>query len=254
MQDNLATYNSLQVVNWYNGYTGLMPVEKHVFETYIAGRKCDKLLDVGIGAGRTTAYLVNYCEKYTGIDYSENLVQKAKLKYSDLDLRCMNAADLSEFDNNRFDFVNFSFNGLDYATLNDRMKILSEIYRVLKPGAVFFFSTHNRNAFNFNKAPWFNRKNSLWINIKTFLKLLPFLPRHYSKKKHEVLNSDYAIINNCAHNYGLMTFHSTPELVKKQLESNYFCDVIFYNWEGKITDEKSTDEWLFIVCKKQANV
>lgn len=250
MQDNLATYNSEQVVNWYDTYTDLMPVEKHVFEICFAGKKCSALLDVGIGAGRTTKFLLNYCEQYTGIDYSENLIRKAKLKFFDADLRCMNAADLSEFENNRFDFVNFSFNGLDYATLTDRMKILSEINRVLKPGAIFFFSTHNKNAFNFNQPPWLNKKNSRWVNIKTFLKLIPFLPRHFSNKRREVLNEDYAIINNCAHNYGLMTFHSTPEFMKRQMESNHFCEVNFYNLEGKIADETSTDEWLFVVCKK----
>jgi len=250
MQDNLETYNSTQVVRWYDGFSGLMPVEKYVFEKYFGIKKCDNLLDIGIGAGRTTAYLLNYCKQYVGIDYSENLIQKANLKFTELDLRCMNAVDLGTFSEGSFDFVNFSFNGLDYASLNDRAKILSEINRVLKPAGIFFFSTHNKLAYNFNQAPWLNSKNSTWINFKTFLKLLPFQPRHFKKRKLEVYNKEYAVINNCAHNYGLMTFHSTPEFVKVQLKNHGFDGVEFYNLSGQPTDESCTDEWLFVVCKK----
>lgn len=250
MQDNLETYNSTQVVRWYDGFSGLMPVEKYVFEKYFGSKKCDNLLDIGIGAGRTTAYLLNYCKQYVGIDYSENLIQKAKLKFAELDLRCMNAVDLGTFSEGSFDFVNFSFNGIDYASLNDRAKILSEINRVLKPGGVFFFSTHNKNAHNFNLSPWLNSKNSIWINLKTFLKLLPYMRRHFKKQKFELYEKEYAVINNCAHNYGLMTFHSTPEFVKKQLGYHSFDSIDFYNLSGQPTDESCTDEWLFVVCKK----
>ncbi|MBN8692177.1 MAG: class I SAM-dependent methyltransferase [Bacteroidetes bacterium] len=250
MQDNLETYNSTHVVHWYDGFSGLMPVEKSIFERHFKSDKCGNLLDIGIGAGRTTAHLLNYCKQYVGIDYSENLIQKAKLKFVELDLRCMNAVDLGTFSEGSFDFVNFSFNGIDYASLDDRAKILSEINRVLKPGGVFFFSTHNKNAHNFNLSPWLNSKNSAWINLKTFLKLLPYMRRHFKKRKFEIYEKEYAVINNCAHNYGLMTFHSTPEFVKKQLDKQGFDGVEFYNLAGERTDDSSTDEWLFVVCKK----
>lgn len=206
------------------------------------------MLDIGIGGGRTTAYLKNLAKKYIGIDYSENLVDAAKKKFPDADLRVADARDLSEFNANQFDFIVFSFNGIDYVGLDDRNKILNEINRVLKPGGIFFFSTHNKNHDSFNVSPWLNPSNSLLINLKTFIKLLPYLFRHFAKKTEEVIADNYAVINNCAHNYSLMTFHTTPVFLQQQLNSNGFNTVEFLNKKGDKTE--NLDEWIYVTCKK----
>jgi ubiquinone/menaquinone biosynthesis C-methylase UbiE len=57
------------------------------------------------------------------------------------------------FENETFDFVMFSFNGLDYLSHSDRLLALGEIRRVLKPAGLLLFSSHNAERKPF-PSPW----------------------------------------------------------------------------------------------------
>lgn len=247
---NLRTYNNANVVKWYQEMESITSVEKLIFDINSNILSSGSVLDIGIGGGRTTAYLFRKCKTYTGIDYSENFVSASKKKFANADIRLADARDLSVFKNNTFDVVNFSFNGIDYVNLKDREKILSEINRVLKPNGVFLFSTHNLCHETFNKQPWLYKENSFFTNLKTFLKLLPFLPRHISKKKEEFYSKDYAIINDSAHDYSLLTFYTAPSFIKQQLQQSEFTAIEFYSKDAKQENETHLDDWIFISCKK----
>ena len=95
-----------------------------------------------------------------------------------------------------------------------------------------------------------DEKKSLWVNIKTFIKLLPHLPAHFENRSQELIETEFAVINNCAHNYKLMTFHSAPAYVKKQLEKNNFTEIIFFDKLGNSINEDSDVEWIFVLCRK----
>ncbi len=248
---NLKTYSSDKVINWYNSLTAILPVEKYVFESNKALLYEGSLLDIGIGGARTTAYLLDKCKSYIGIDYSDGFIKVSKKKYPNADIRLMNAKDLSAFETNSFDMVNFSFNGIDYVDMEGRKKILAEINRVLKPNGIFFFSTHNKNHPSFGKFPWLNKNNELIINLKTFLKLLPFLPRHIIKKRKDICLTNYAIINDSAHRYSLFTFYTTPFFLKQQLSEMNFDAITFFSKQGEKLTEQKLDDWIFVSCKKQ---
>src|ERR1019366_8247253 len=59
------------------------------------------------------------------------------------------ARDLSRFGDGEFDVVLFSFNGMDYISHEDRLRVLAPVRRVLRPGGTFFFSAHSLNVFPF---------------------------------------------------------------------------------------------------------
>lgn len=190
------------------------------------------------------------CCNYTGIDYSEKFIQALKVKIPEARLYCMDARKLFNFAADEFDFVNFSFNGLDYVNDNDRKKIMQEIMRVLKPGGIFFFSTHNKNHPNFNRAPWHVTGLSSLTRIKTFIKLIPYLFLHYKQKKKEVRNEDYAILNDSAHNYSLMTYYTTPQHLMFQLREAGFENIKLLQKSGAEVKLDELDEWIFAVCQK----
>src|ERR1044072_9250241 len=102
MDQNLEVYNSQQVVDWYTRLRHIIPVEEKIFHENKDLLK-GKVPDVGIGGGRTTAYLLEHCGSYTGIDYSENFVNSVKKVFPKADCRVMDARDLSAFGNNFFD-------------------------------------------------------------------------------------------------------------------------------------------------------
>lgn len=249
-ESNLNTYSNSNVVKWYENLNDIVSIEKHIFELYNNVISQANVLDIGIGGGRTTNFLIKKCKSYIGIDYSMVFVKAVKIKFPNKDIRCMDARNLQILESNSFDFINFSFNGIDYVDLNGRKQILSEIWRVLKPGGIFFFSTHNKSHTTFNKPAWVNSENSLWTNFKTFFKLMPFYPVHLKQKNKEIINVDYAIINDCAHNYSLFTFYTTPDFLRKQLAEFCFSEIDLFSKTSKIDNYENLDDWIFVTCKK----
>lgn len=247
---NLNTYNSDSVIKWYQHLNAITPVEKKIFEYHKDLLANSKLLDIGIGGGRTTAYLIDKCKNYTGIDYSKGFVDTVKQKYPSADIRLMDARDLKGIENSTYDLVNFSFNGIDYVGPEDRKKIFNEIYRVLKPNALFFFSTHNKDHETFDQFPWRDKNNGFITNLKTFIKLLPFLPRHFNKKKEEIRLKDYAVINDSAHNFGLLTFYTSPKFLKEQLTDHNFNEITFFSKNAETVIDNKLDDWIFVTCKR----
>lgn len=252
MDQNLQTYVSRQVVSWYDRMTGLFPAEKVVFEKYADFIAKADVLDLGIGGGRTTAYLADKCHSYTGVDYSEPFAKMVKKKHPGLAIFTADARHLDRFSDASFDFINFSFNGIDYSGLDDRLKIIAEVHRLLKPGGLFFFSTHNRSHYSFDQWPWNDPKISTLVKIKTFIKLIPFISRKFRNQKLETVEADHAIINNAAHSYGLMTFYTTPRLLRRHLSKAGFGETDLYSRSGKIVDDERLDDYMFVVTRKTA--
>jgi len=101
----------------------------------------DSVLDIGVGAGRTAPGLARAFRCYRGIDYSGALIEEARTRFPDLAFGVADARSLDE--NETFDCVVFSYNGIDYLPYEDRRGVQEAVFRALKPGGYFFFSTHN---------------------------------------------------------------------------------------------------------------
>jgi SAM-dependent methyltransferase len=250
MDQNLRTFNQPDVVSWYDQRAGLLPAEASVLDRYRQLVSEAHVLDIGIGGGRTTSYLVDNCRTYTGIDYSEELVKSCRKKFPGVDISCRDARNLFEMRDGIFDFVLFSFNGIDYVDLEGRDRILSEVQRVLKNDGIFFFSTHNRNHPSFNKAPWRRSTSGLVSSVKSTIKVTPFYFRRIKSRKREVVHRDYAIVNDFAHQYRLLTFYTSPGFLKEQLLARQFVDIVFYDKSGDEKLDEELDDWIFVTCRK----
>ena len=140
---NVAYYSSDYAVNVEFDTYGLTPTEKHIVGKYFLQANA-RVLDIGCGRGRTTAPLSEAGYNVTGVDISPEMIRAARLKFSGLDFLVMDACDL-RFEDETFDYVIFSFNGLDVIYPEARRLLaLREIHRVLKKNGIFVFSSHNR--------------------------------------------------------------------------------------------------------------
>ncbi len=139
---HLKVYSKPEIVARYMRMDLLSACEQHLFDTHL--RPGMAILDLGVGAGRTTPCLSAMASRYVGIDYSEEMVRACRSKFPQLPFTAADAADLSQFADASFDAVVFSYNGIDcLVPYEKRESCVRECHRVLKPGGIYIFSSHN---------------------------------------------------------------------------------------------------------------
>lgn len=245
---NKKIYESAHVLKHYDTIDFIIKPEQTLLRKLLPLIKDKKILDIGVGGGRTTKFLLEISRDYTGIDYSPGFVELVKEKYKNADVRCCDARDLKIFRDNSFDFILFSLNGIDYITHEDRIKALKEIYRVLKPDGFFMFSTHNRDYRYFNKLPWQEKARFKPGYLKSCLYSLYYLPKHLNMKKHHRCMPQYAIINDNAHGYSMLTYYINISEQVKQLEDVGFGSIEAYDMEGNIVNRDNSSVWIYYLA------
>ncbi len=123
-----------------------------------------KVLDIGCGGGRTAIALAELGLDVYGIDISNAMVTLARQQASwaevDGEFQVMDVMHM-EFPADVFDVAFYSYNGIELLPGKaGKERAVQEIWRVLKPGGVFIFSTHSIFALN-GLAP---------ARLKTFVK------------------------------------------------------------------------------------
>lgn len=140
--DNLQTYCDDSVVAHYAAEAELLPPERYLFGKYVKPGMA--ILDVGVGGGRTAAHLAPGAARYLGVDYSPAMVAACRARFPELEFVVGDASDLSAIADSSFDFVVFSFNGIDYLPSDAaRQKALAEFGRVTRPGGHVIISSHS---------------------------------------------------------------------------------------------------------------
>jgi ubiquinone/menaquinone biosynthesis C-methylase UbiE len=88
-------YNARDVVEAYAALDGLSAAEDRLFDSFL--RPGMDVLDLGVGAGRTTRALQGLAGRYVGVDYAERMIDRCRVLFPDADFRVGDAADLSAF-------------------------------------------------------------------------------------------------------------------------------------------------------------
>lgn len=84
---NKERYERKDILKHYEGEDYLCEPERALFVKLLPSIKDKKLLDIGVGAGRTTRFLLEISRDYTGINYSLGFVELAREKYKGSDIR-----------------------------------------------------------------------------------------------------------------------------------------------------------------------
>ncbi|MFV0309495.1 MAG: class I SAM-dependent methyltransferase [Desertimonas sp.] len=134
-------YERADVVERYVELRSLFPVETELVARHL--RPGRRVLDIGVGAGRTTPVLAADAASYVGLDISATMVDACRARFPGHRFEVGDASDLARFDDASFDAVVFSFNGIDHLHPRTRRAMcLAEMRRVVAPDGVVIFSSH----------------------------------------------------------------------------------------------------------------
>jgi SAM-dependent methyltransferase len=235
---NSSTYKNVRVVQSYAAFDALFPAETDIFSRY-ARQFSGDVLDIAIGAGRTTRELLPKARKYVGSDFSAGMVSLAKASFPNADLRQLDMRSVPrEYAGQRFDAVLISFNGIDYIPWEDRNTLLAALRNMLKPDGVLAFSSHDLAAVNENRRfriradlrpQWREFFTTPATAAKRLLKL-PFwiaraLPSYLKYRPLEKIYDGFAYVNDSGENYGLLTCYVSVARQTRVLEAAGYRNV-----------------------------
>jgi ubiquinone/menaquinone biosynthesis C-methylase UbiE len=259
--NNQKTYTSPSVVEHYAQLITLQPAEATILKLLQTQLGSMKMLDIGVGGGRTTQHFSEVVAEYTGIDYSINMIAACQKRFSEASdttlFQVCDARDMSQFKDNSFDFILFSFNGIDYISHAERLQVFEEIQRIGKLGGYFYFSSHNLTGFEQE----FDFKQQFSFNLlKTYIDLVMSALLHvfnFPTTFKQLNNSAYSILKDESHNFRLKTYYIRPQEQIDQLES-HFSNVKVYSWKSGLeltADEmqRHSDRWLYYLCVIKGN-
>jgi SAM-dependent methyltransferase len=234
---NHRAYEGRAALRAFQRSAGLSPAERVILKRLRPRIAGVALLDIGVGAGRTTPYLLEISRRYTAIDYSRGMVERARKRLNLDSILCCDVREMSIFSDEQFDFAFFSFNGLDYIAHQDRLRALAEIRRVLKPGGLFLFSSHNRACL----GPGGRRSSSIKYSPLRALKRgvmgLLLIHRHLRMRRDERATAEYAIVNDSGLNYSILTYYISISAQLAQLKNSGFKIEAFYDDRGEQASE-----------------
>ncbi len=235
-------YEDTETVGYYANRNSLLFGEETLMREVGPGLAGARVLDIGVGAGRTTPFLMAYKPaRYVGVDYAAAMVDCCVKRFPGMDFRVADARDMKEFADGEFDFVLFSWNGIDSVSHEGRLQVLAEVFRLLRPGGRFVFSSANGRKLP--AKPW-----SMEAIKNMDLKLTPrnvlygakeFLSacRNYvSRLPAQEFHDDYSIRIDPGHNFRLLRYLITPDKQARQLAATGFINVRAVDKQGAYRD------------------
>lgn len=259
MDQNRRLYERSSVVARYGRRAELQRAEAALFERYrgdIAGRR---ILDLGVGSGRTTPFLLDLSSDYIGVDYSQKMIDQCRGRFPRASLLVADARDLSCFPNRSFDFVLFSHSGIDAIDHRGRLAVFTEVRRVLSTGALFLFSSHNRN-FAIPK-PWSAQHldiNPVRRPFRFVLRLGAIAVGMVNYARHArctEMHDEFCISIDSAFRYGLIHYRIAPLAQKHQLERAGFDPIVPFDLDGRPlawseAESRNAEPWFYYACRK----
>jgi len=269
-ETNLKAYDKPEVVAHYALLDSLTPCECLLFETYI--RPGNHVLDLGVGGGRTTPYLARRASRYVGVDYAPAMIEICQAKFPGVEFKVADASDLSDFPDSSFDAVVFAFNGIDYVLPDQaRRRCFEHICRLLRPGGVLIFSSHNARAI-FVRPSW-NRERlrrlaerlshgsrtlcavffSVLVHVRIALALLQAatgsVPRFIRRIPSMVFWRGEGNLVDPAHG-GLLTHYSTPARMTDDLTALHLRFDRLLGHEYPQPSHRYSTDWYYYVFAK----
>jgi ubiquinone/menaquinone biosynthesis C-methylase UbiE len=268
--DHKILYDTESVSREYASRDYLEPAERTVLEILKPVLSGMDMLDMGVGGGRTTKYFAPLVKNYTGADYATAMIDVCLEKYgNDYFFFCCDARNMKEISDSSYDFILFSYNGIDSFKQRDRIASLREIHRVLRPDGYFCFSTHNldweglADIFSLKKKTGIygqdnsnKRMSRLRNRAKSVLKIfkLSLLNRSFYMSKHilKLRRKKRGHIYDDSLKGRAKVYYVSQDEQLRQLTETGFTNISTISRDGLITENTTLlnkGGWIYYLCQ-----
>lgn len=257
--DNKRLYSARDAVAAYSSHDGLQPNELAILERLRPWLNGRRMLDIGVGAGRTTSYFAPLVTTYVGADYAPPMIAACKSRFGEelanVTFTVADVRDLSSFGNSSFDFVLFSANGIDCIGHEDRLTALAELRRVCSPSGFICFSSHNLGAISYLFRLRPNQKKNALSRVLGLLVQVIF--RTLNSSERTLSQKDHAIVRESCHEFRASAYYIYPREQLKQLADAGFSYVELYGLDGRHIELSeagdSGDLWVYYLAGNAAD-
>lgn len=241
-RSNQQAFSKASAAEWY-AVQKLWPAEAIVLLKYRDAFFGRRVLDLGVGSGRTTRYFLPFAERYCAIDPSAVMLERLHSDFPDADAQDGDARTIVNFPGESFDFVFASCTLLDAFTHEDRIRTLAAIRARMAPGALFYFSGHNRDGAKVGKGPELPQLN--WRNPAAALQDLAHHVvslRNFRRLRHmRVDTREYGMLNDMGHNWSLVLYHMSAPAQLRQITAAGFELVEAFSDSGDSIDPREPE-------------
>lgn len=247
--DQLNRRTMRDAVGVYARFDSLGPAEVAALQSVADRVRNGRILDIGVGGGRTVGALLELSRDYIGVDYVNEMVEACRTRFPNVRFEHADARAMPQFTDASFDLIVFAWAGICMVDHEGRIAILNEVRRLLKPGGAFVFSSYNQNSadytrffslpeFAWSRSPLRLAKNALTFThalARRIINRMRFLPK-------EIRTNEFGIINDVSHDYSTLLYYISPRNQMQQLrEAGFVNEVSTYDGSGGHADQNCRD-------------
>lgn len=202
-----------------------------------------RVLEFGMGGGRITRHLVEIADTLQGVDIAEDMVTYCREQYPGATFVQEDLRNLSAWAPNAWDAIYGGYNTFDTLNCTERDTLFADVARLLRPGGLFMFSSHNRGTLPPVRKPWDlvclrPRRPARWMlrhprAILNYSRLAAF----------QRVNDDYAIVVDEAMDYSLLQIYVGRDAQQRQLAKHGLVLLDCFDDDGVPVDAGGRASW-----------
>jgi SAM-dependent methyltransferase len=215
-----------------------------------------RVLELGPGAGRVTGYLAELATELTALEISPDMADACRVRVPSATVLVGDMEDLGDVADASFEVIVGTCNVIDVLDDPERRALLGELHRILVPGGVLLFSSHNRDGRV--RRPW-QPQNWRWPRtlVGDVLRFGIHMRNHRRLRPLEREAADYAIRNDEAHGFTMVLYSISAAAQRRQLAETGFTLETCMTDSGhtvRVGEETSTAPYLHYAARSGATV
>lgn len=250
---NAEVFDSAHVAAWYLDQ-GLDAAERRLLSDWDADFRGRRVLDLGVGTGRTTAMLWPCARDYLGVDLSETMLSRARTNFPGARLRRMDIRAVGDLPAASRDYVLASYAVLDVFDHDERSAVLAAIARVLAPGGLLVFSFHNLLWREAGAPPRPHYSANPVRLARDFRQYLIGRRNYRARSELERRGEEHAMLRDMAHQWRGVFYYVAPQAQIAQLDALGYETTTMIGADGRDMrrDEPGLDDPMpYLRCRKR---